>query len=96
MGFMYILICADKTFYVGGTRDLLYRLRQHKRGEGAEYTKRRRPVRLVYYEEYPTVAEAFWREHRVQGLTRSKKKRLISNGPGVGVDDDTTLFGAVV
>jgi putative endonuclease len=96
MGFMYILICADKTFYTGSTRDLLYRLRQHKRGEGAEYTKRRRPVWLVYYEDYPTVAEAFWREHRVQGLTRSRKKRLIREGPGVQVDDDTTLFGEVV
>jgi len=53
------------------------RLAQHRCGEGAKYTKNRRPVKLVYCEEFERIDEAFYREKQVQGWSRAKKKALI-------------------
>ena len=53
---MYILVCADHSFYVGSTWDLERRVVEHNDGHGAAYTRRRRPVRLAYYEEYDRIA----------------------------------------
>ncbi len=92
MPFTYVLMCADKTYYTGSTWDLLARLRQHRSGEGATYTSRRLPVRLVYYEEYERINEAFYREKKIHGWTHGKKRMLVRDGPGVKVDDDTHLF----
>ena len=92
MGYFYLLECADKTFYAGSTRDLLRRLYEHRSGLGAEYTRTRLPVVLRYFEEYESASEAWGRERAVHGWTRSKKKRLIAEGPGVKVDDESTIF----
>lgn len=96
MPFTYLLLCEDKTFYTGSTWDLIIRLRKHKLGEGAEYTKRRVPVRLVYYEQYERVVDAYAREKKIQGWTHGKKRMLARDGPGIRVDDDTWLFGVRV
>ena len=77
-GYMYILKCADGSYYTGSTTDLQRRLLQHQRGEGANYTKKHLPVELVYYEEYKQIDEAFYREKQVQGWTRKKKEALIN------------------
>lgn len=77
IGYMYILECADGTYYTGSTKDVLYRLQQHQNREGANYTKERLPVKLLYYEEYDRIDEAFLREKQVQGWSRKKKKALI-------------------
>lgn len=77
MAFMYILECADGSFYVGSTVSLGHRLEQHQRGLGAAYTRRRLPVRLVYAEEFESLAEAFAFEKRVQGWSRRKRQALI-------------------
>ncbi len=66
-GYMYILECVDQTFYVGSTNDLIKRLDQHQKGEGAHYTMKRLPVKLIYYEEFENVGEAFRREKQIQG-----------------------------
>ncbi|NRQ48680.1 GIY-YIG nuclease family protein [Aeromicrobium stalagmiti] len=87
MGYFYLLICADGTFYAGSTRDLKRRFWEHSEGLGAAYTRKRLPVTLVYFEQYDRVSEAWGRERRVHGWTRSKKKRLIESGPGVRVTD---------
>lgn len=58
---MYILLCSDGSYYTGSTRDLEYRLYQHQMGEGANYTKNRLPVRLVYYELYSRIDHAYYR-----------------------------------
>ncbi|MDX6277884.1 MAG: putative endonuclease [Nocardioidaceae bacterium] len=92
MPFMYVLLCADRTYYTGSTWDVRARLRQHRAGEGAAYTKRRLPVRLVYYEEYERIADAYWREKKVHGWTHGKKRILVRDGPGVKVEDDTRLW----
>ncbi|GEE02085.1 hypothetical protein nbrc107696_25310 [Gordonia spumicola] len=75
-GYLYMLECADGSFYVGSTRNMFERLRQHRAGKGAAYTSRRLPVRLVYVAEFPTVDEAFAREKQVQGWGRAKRIAL--------------------
>ncbi len=74
---MYILKCCDNTYYTGSTVDLEKRLRQHQNGEGANYTKKRLPVELVYYEEYARIDEAFHREKQIQNWSQKKKEALI-------------------
>ena len=54
-GYMYILECADGSYYTGSTTDLELRLQQHQSGEGANHTRKRLPVRLVYYEEFDRI-----------------------------------------
>jgi putative endonuclease len=80
-GFTYILECADGTFYTGSTKDLEKRIWQHNNGLGANYTKARLPVDLVYYEEYIRIDEAFHREKQIQGWSRKKKLALIEGKP---------------
>ena len=80
-GFMYILKCADDSYYTGSTVNLELRLVQHQNGEAANHTRKRLPVVLVYYEEYQNIAEAFYREKQVQGWSRKKKEALIEKRP---------------
>lgn len=77
-GFMYLLKCADESYYVGSTIDLDRRLHQHRAGQGANHTKKRLPVELIYFEEYSRIDIAFYREKQVQGWSRKKKEALIS------------------
>ena len=75
---MYILICADDSYYIGSTIDLDRRLRQHQNGEGANHTKKRLPVELVYSEEFQRIDLAFYREKQIQKWSRKKKEALIN------------------
>lgn len=77
-GYVYILRCADGSYYTGSTTDLERRLAQHQAGEGANHTKKRLPVELVYYEEYDRIDEAYYREKQIQGWSRKKKEALIN------------------
>ncbi|MCF6148163.1 MAG: GIY-YIG nuclease family protein [Candidatus Kuenenia sp.] len=77
-GYMYILECSDGSYYTGSTNNLELRLAQHQAGEGANHTKKRLPVKLVYFEEYARIDEAFYREKQVQGWSRKKKEALIN------------------
>jgi putative endonuclease len=81
MAWMYILECADGSYYVGSTRNLEQRIFQHQQGLGATYTSNRLPVKLVYGEEYDRVADAYAREKQVQGWRRAKRKALINGDP---------------
>lgn len=77
MPYTYILKCCDDSFYTGSTLNLEKRLQEHNAGEGANYTSKRLPLELVYYEEYDRIDDAFFREKQIQGWTRKKKKALI-------------------
>jgi len=81
-GYMYILECADGSFYTGSTVSLLQRIEQHQNGAGAKHTAIRLPVKLVYYETFDRIDEAFVREKQVQGWSRAKKIALISGNIG--------------
>jgi len=77
-GYMYILLCANGNYYTGSTNDLERRLAQHQSGEGANFTKKHLPVKLMYYEVFERIDEAFYREKQVQGWSRAKKEALIN------------------
>ncbi|MET3961679.1 putative endonuclease [Marmoricola sp. OAE513] len=77
MAWTYILQCLDGSYYVGSTTLLEARVYQHQRGMGAEYTRRRLPVVLVWAEEFETIPEAFAFEKKVQNWSRAKREALI-------------------
>lgn len=77
MNFTYMVRCRDDSLYTGWTNDLEKRLAAHNKGKGANYTRARRPVRLVYFERSPGKEEAMRREYRIKQLTRREKEQLI-------------------
>ncbi len=77
--FVYILECADGTYYTGWTNDLDRRLLAHNSGKGAKYTRSRRPVTLVYSAACESESEARSREYAIKQLNRSQKTALIRN-----------------
>jgi tRNA/rRNA methyltransferase len=74
----YMLRCADQSYYTGHTDDIDYRVGQHQSGTVRGYTFTRRPVELVWAEQYETRAEALETEFRVKGWSRAKKEALIA------------------
>ena len=74
---VYLLRCADGTFYAGSTSDVEARVAAHNAGRGAKYTSGRRPVAVVYVEECGSRSAALRREHALKRLTRSEKEALI-------------------
>jgi len=74
---LYILKCADGSYYTGSTNNLALRVAQHQAGEGSAYTRRRLPVELAYSQEFSSEHEAFLRERQVKGWSRAKKEALI-------------------
>jgi predicted GIY-YIG superfamily endonuclease len=78
MGFWtYMLHCADRSFYVGHTDDLDARIRAHESGIIPGYTSTRRPVKLVWADEFPSRYEALQAERQIKGWSRAKKLALI-------------------
>jgi putative endonuclease len=77
MPYMYILECADGSYYVGSTTNMERRLWEHNEGLGAKYTAGRRPVKLVYVEETDSIEEAYRREKHIHGWSRAKRQALI-------------------
>ena len=73
---VYMLQCADGSYYVGHTDDLERRLAQHETGESGGYTATRRPVRGVFTQEFPSRLEALAAELQVKGWSRKKKEAL--------------------
>lgn len=79
MNYVYILQCNDNTYYTGWTNDLKKRIAAHNNGTGAKYTKARRPVSLIYYEEYSDKSTALKREYAIKRLNRKQKELLVKN-----------------
>jgi tRNA/rRNA methyltransferase len=75
---VYILRCADNSYYTGHTEDLDQRLHQHQSGAVRGYTFERRPVELVWSEQVPTRAEALAAEMRIKRWSRAKKEAWIA------------------
>jgi putative endonuclease len=89
--FVYILRCSDGSYYVGSARNLSFRVWEHQEGLGAAYTKRRRPVELVWSAEFEHVGDAFFWEKRIQNWSRAKREALIRHDfealPGLAKKD---------
>jgi len=78
MYYLYILKCADKTFYTGITVDLQRRIKEHNFSKlGAKYTKARRPVKIIYSKKFRTRSAALREEFRIKSLSRKEKIKLI-------------------
>ena len=79
MNYVYILKCCDNTLYTGWTTSLEKRLKAHNSGKGAQYTKARLPVEIVYFEEFDNKIDAMKREYAIKQLSRQEKLKLINS-----------------
>ena len=77
---VYILKCSDNSYYTGVTNNLERRISEHELGEDIKaYTYKRRPVKLVYYEEFNEILDAIDAEKQIKGWRREKKEALIKD-----------------
>ncbi len=81
-----MLRCSDGTYYTGWTNSLEKRIQAHNSGNGAKYTRSRRPVELVYYEVFEEKTEAMRREAAIKKMDRRKKELLVEKQ---GLKSDT-------
>ncbi len=75
--YVYILRCADGSYYTGHTDNLEARLAAHRSGKIKGHTLSRRPVTLVFTDQFSSRQDAFERERQIKGWSRAKKKALI-------------------
>lgn len=76
--FVYILLCADKSFYTGITSNLSKRFNEHQSGTKRDsYTYSRRPLTLVFQQEFNDVIQAIYFEKKIKGWSKAKKQALI-------------------
>ena len=80
--YLYILKCADGTFYTGITDDVSRRLAEHNTGKGAKYTRGRGPLTLGFCKEVGTKSESLKEEYRVKQLPRTVKEEMCSQYSG--------------
>ena len=76
---VYVILCEDGSFYTGCTKNLDSRMRLHKRGKGARYTKIHKPKQVVYVEKFHSRSEAMKREKRIKQLNHIQKKKLTKS-----------------
>ena len=81
MYYVYIVKCVDETLYTGIATELERRIVEHNTTDkGAKYTRVRRPVVLVYHEEYPDRSAASKREYEIKKkMNRAEKLKLIAH-----------------
>jgi len=78
VAFVYMLRCADGSYYVGSTRNPVeHRIAEHNAGLMGGYTASRRPVTLMWSQEFDQITDAIAMERRVKGWSRAKKEALI-------------------
>ena len=75
--YFYVLLCSDGSFYGGFTNNLTKRLEAHNTGKGAKYTKNRRPVKMIYHEEFSDKRLALKREYWFKHHTRQWKEKFL-------------------
>ncbi len=76
--YFYLARCRDNSLYCGSCKDPAAREAKHNAGEGAKYTRSRRPIRMVYSEEFPTLVEAMRREAEVKKWRKGEKEWLAA------------------
>lgn len=75
--YLYILSCGDGTFYTGITTDVEKRLKAHRAGKGAKYTRGRGPLELVYWEICGSHSQALQREWAMKKRSRKEKQEWM-------------------
>ena len=81
--FVYILECADGSYYTGYTTDVERRVREHEAGDGAKYVRGRTPLEVVHVERFDSKSAAMSREYEIKELPRRQKERLVESGQRV-------------
>lgn len=76
--FVYILRCGDWSLYTGVTTDLERRLKEHRSGRGAKYTRAHLPVELVWQEECASESDAKKRESEIKFMEKAEKENMVS------------------
>ena len=76
--YIYILLCRDGSYYTGHAKDVKRRVEQHKKGQGARYTRMHDPEKIVYVEEFDSLSKAMKREREIKSLSHSKKQQLVN------------------
>lgn len=76
---VYIIECADGTYYTGYTNDMKTRIKLHAKGKGAKYTRGKSPIKLVYMKEYRYFKNALHAERNIKKYTRQRKEELIKS-----------------
>ncbi|MBL4651641.1 MAG: GIY-YIG nuclease family protein [Flavobacteriales bacterium] len=77
--FVYIIVCADKSYYTGITSDLQRRINEHNEGTNKiSYTSSRLPVELIWYQSFNDPDNAISKEKQIKGWSRKKKEALIN------------------
>ena len=84
--YVYILLCADGSYYTGHTDNLEKRIAEHQQGQAAGYTCRRLPVQLVFSQSFASRAEALEAEQKIKTWGKRKKEALAYKG-GEGIID---------
>ncbi len=75
--YVYILLCKDGSFYTGHAENVERRVKRHKKGRGARYTRMHELERVVYVEEFENRSEAMKREREIKSFSHSKKQRIV-------------------
>lgn len=74
--FVYLMICSDNSLYCGYTNNISRRLKRHSDGNGAKYTRTRRPLKMVYSESCTTKSDAMRREYAIKQMSRQQKNKV--------------------
>ena len=85
--YVYVVECADGSFYTGYTTDVERRVTEHNAGAGAKYTRGRTPVTLRHVESFDSRSAALSREHAIKSLSRGEKERLVEQSDRDSTDD---------
>ena len=81
---VYVVECSDGSYYTGYTTDVERRVAEHNAGDGAKYTRGRRPVTLVHVEAFDSQSRAMQREYAIKQLSRRAKERIVDEGDAEG------------
>jgi len=76
--YVYILLCKDGSYYTGYAKDIKHRVEQHKKGQGARYTRMHEAEKIVYVEEFDSRSEAMKRERQIKSLKQAEKRKLVN------------------
>ncbi|WP_025730190.1 GIY-YIG nuclease family protein [Atopobacter phocae] len=92
VAYFYVLVCKDRSFYAGYTTNLTNRVNTHNSGQGAKYTRARRPVHLIYAEQWANSSQAMKQEYWFKQLTRNQKERYLVEQGVTPPFNSTTSF----
>lgn len=78
MGFVYILLCSDGSFYTGSSNNPDIRFNDRKNGKGGRYTRSDKPLKIIYSEQLGSKSETLKRESQIKGWGRQKKIKILN------------------